>query len=520
MKALQENDPRPSAPAGAPPRGRRAFRARRRWLLLLALTLIPLPPRLLLAAAAGPGVGTPALATQQLRRRKSLHEVERSPEELKNLRHAFFMIKKKAKTCNDPDAANDYDCWAAYHNNFDLYGCRHFIDLFWPWHRYHLVEFEKALRNSDPEHPERVRDVTLPYWDWTAAPTGVNFPKSVEQENLNPGEYYPEDCPDPAQPCKNPLWNEQRRPNAQPCPRVQPACISDAVGLAEWRDFGGGTSAGQISDFELQAHNFMHASYIRGPMANPLTAARDPIYWFFHTYIDKVWDDWQRFHQAEDPCSPTNVPIPQRRLRIGEWPPSNVTFASVLCASQLGYEYAPAPPFVAALPNCPPANSGCNTAGPETPVALQLSLPAGRIEKAELSLAGVSIPTDFSYNARVLLHPAAVKYRPGDSSFTEQYGATYFVAWRSHHAHGAHGGAAAHPTTMDLQLDVTKRLSELAGRPGVKGLVATIVFSPSDSAERSSPLVFDRDVSFSKATLIVRRPLSSRERHIPLSIRR
>ena len=62
-----------------------------------------------------------------------------------------------------------------------------------------------------------------------------------------------------------------------------------------------------------------------------------------------------------------------------------------------------------------------------------------------------------------------------------------------------------------------ERLREFTHDRKVKGLVATIVFSPSDSAERAGALIFGRDLNFAKASLAVKQSRSPRE--IPLSIR-
>jgi hypothetical protein len=483
-------------------------------VLVLMLTVVPFSQTASKTTSWGTGP-----VTEELRKRKDIREVENSPDELKNLRHAFFMLKKKAKTCEDPEAQNDYDCWAAYHNNFERYGCRHGIDLFWPWHRYHLVEFEKALRNSDPANPERVAEVTLPYWNWSQNPSGRFFPKSVEQKELLPGEYYPEDCPDATQPCINPLWVDGRRDTTE-CQSIKSECIQEAVQLPTWREFGGGERTGQMSDFESQAHNFMHSRYIGGPMANPQTATQDPIYWFFHSYIDNVWDQWQTIHQP-DPCSLTNVPNPARPLRIGDWPPQNAQFQSVLCTRTLGYQYSAfGPPTIAALQSCPPPRAGCQAQNPETLVVLNSStLIAGGLKKAEVKLSGVTIPSDFSYDASILLHPASLHYQPGNKEFVDKYIATYFVVWR-HGKHATHMADrhAEQLSMVEVQLDVTDKLRDLLKTESVKNLAATIVFSPSNSKERSSPLVFRRDLSFSRAALIVNNGYSSKV--IPLTPRK
>jgi hypothetical protein len=230
-----------------------------------------------------------------------------------------------------------------------------------------------------------------------------------------------------------------------------------------------------------------------------------------------VWDQWQQLHQT-DPCSPNNVPSPNRALTAGDWPADTLQFKDMLCVRNLGYEYAPfGPPVVAALENCPVPGTGCITNAPVTPVVLRPAAAAApQFEKAEVRITGVTIPADFSYNAWVLLHPRATPYRPADEQFIDRNVATYFVAWRhAPHAAHAHGGAAPTPTTMEVGLDVTRRLKELARAGGLKGLGVTIVFAPADKNEKATPLVFGRDVNFAAASLVV--TASGKSRTIRLS---
>jgi hypothetical protein len=447
------------------------------------------------------GFTSSAAASAQVQRvRRDIRQVEQSPEELKNLRHAFFRLMKAAPTsCNDTSAKSEYDCWAAYHNDFEVFGCRHLNDLFWPWHRYHLSEFEQVLRRSDPEHPERVRDVTIPYWNWSSAPSGKDFPAAVEQRLLKPGEFYPEDCVDPTN-CINPLWVAGRR-EGQTCQRVREECVREAVAVPMWRAFGGGVTAGQASDFEVQAHNFMHSRYIAGPMGNPTTAARDPIYWMFHSYIDHVWDRWQLTHQ-EDPCAVSNVPDPGRRLTLGEWPAATVTFHDVLCARDLGYRYelAPGPP-PPALPSCPARGEVCVTQTPETTVTLAVPALPPAFDQAQIRVAGLTVPDAFSYDVWVLLHPASARYKVKDGAFVQRWRSTAFAVWRG----GAHGAARDHErsTTMELQMDVTDGLKKAVAEARTRGLVATLVFTPASKAERSARIVIGKDVNVSQTSLLL-----------------
>ena len=59
----------------------------------------------------------------------------------------------------------------------ELGPCEHANNTYMPWHRAHLFLFEEALRRSDPP---RTENVTVPYWDWSALPSGSRFPKAFE----------------------------------------------------------------------------------------------------------------------------------------------------------------------------------------------------------------------------------------------------------------------------------------------------------------------------------------------------
>jgi tyrosinase len=462
----------------------------------------------------GGGPRNAPFASTSLKQRKDINEVEKSPDELKNLRHAFFMLKKNPPKCNLPTAQNDYDCWAAYHNNAIRYGCQHGSDLFWPWHRYHLVEFEEALRHSDAAHPERVRDVTLPFWNWTAPASGASFPKSLEQEKLAAGEYYPEDCPDPSN-CINPLYRDGRRKTTDSCSQVKTECIQEALVLTSWKDFGGPVDS--KSAFEAQVHDYMHGLYIKGLMGSTTTASQDPIYWLFHAYIDNVWDQWQKLHDP-DPCKPAGVPDLARELRKAgkAWPPAGVTFATVACTKNLNYEYVQGVAPAVVLTQCPDPNNGCIQKLPLTPVALDISTPITPVTQAKINLNGVTNPIGFSYLAEIYLHPSSVKFQPNNKEFSEKYGASYFIGWRHDEEPGE--DHADHAKTINLQLDVTRRLNEILKNQATGSWVGTIVFSPTNKTEHAGPLVFGRDVAVATVSLVLTEGGNSRE--VPFVIRK
>ena len=83
-----------------------------------------------------------------------------------------------AISANDPQSIDGYTYFEQLHDG-DLGPCEHKNDTFMPWHRAHLFLFEEALRRSDPP---RTATVTVPYWDWSALPSGTRYPKAFENQ--------------------------------------------------------------------------------------------------------------------------------------------------------------------------------------------------------------------------------------------------------------------------------------------------------------------------------------------------
>jgi len=193
---------------------------------------------------------------------------------------------------------------------------------------------------------------------------------------------------------------------------------------------------------------------------------------------------------------------------------AGVTFANVACTKKLNYEYVPSLVPALTLVNCPDPNKGCNQNLPLTPVRLDIATPIAEVNQAKIALNGVTNPDGFSYLAEIYLHPSSVKFQPNDTAFADKYGVSYYVGWRHDEEPGE--GHSDHAKTVNLQLDITRRLGEILQGQPAGGLVGTIVFSPINKTEHPAPLVFGRDVNLESISLVVTEGANSKE--IPLVI--
>jgi len=131
---------------------------------------------------------------------------------------ALKLAFKTLQESTDPTKNMDY--WANIHGaplgDVSTGPYEHNSKLIWAWHRAYLYEFETALRDS---HPPETKDVTLPYWNWAAPPTGSRYPKAFEEAG-------------------SPLSYEFRTPNANPSPPLPPDVETTLVDVSDWRTFG------------------------------------------------------------------------------------------------------------------------------------------------------------------------------------------------------------------------------------------------------------------------------------------
>jgi tyrosinase len=207
--------------------------------------------------------------------------------------------------------APSWYCWHHQQNARSAQG----QELFLPWHRAYLYNFEMAARSQ-------VAEVTVPWWDWTLGPPRQTpIPKIFADATVNGN--------------RNPLVSF-RITNV---PRIQPHDtlrhpgpmtdlptsdnVSDVLSRTDWSDF-----SASLEDLHDRVHG-----WVSGDMGIVATAAYDPIFWSHHTMIDRIWWLWQ--------VRNGNGNISSDLLDV-VLAPFNFRVRDVLNVNDLGYDYAAA----------------------------------------------------------------------------------------------------------------------------------------------------------------------------------
>ncbi|WP_127506621.1 tyrosinase family protein [Actinoplanes solisilvae] len=223
---------------------------------------------------AVPPVETPD--TPSTRIRKNIETLSES--ELETLKTAFAGLM--ARPASAPDS---YFALAGIHGLSQRW-CLHHEDRYNPWHRVYLQVFEDALRSVPG-----CADVTLPYWDIrTPLPDRLQEPP-FDQYAL------PEDPGAAATP--QPVagyfpYKTERFSPAEIALNVEAFGVLSDIATSMKQSIWGEYNVDGYQDFSIQAHDGGHGSI--GPtMGDQNVASFDPVFWFFHCNLDRLWLSWQ-----------------------------------------------------------------------------------------------------------------------------------------------------------------------------------------------------------------------------------
>jgi tyrosinase len=227
------------------------------------------------SAAPQPEEAPPAGGVPGERLRKNVTSL--SDDEVDTLTKAFTGLMQR-----DPSQADSYFALAGIHGLPQRW-CLHHENRYNPWHRAYLRVFEDALR-SVPE----CENVTIPYWDIeTPLPDLLQDPPFASYTlPEDPGAtasppavgYYP--------------YTTERFPVDTITALLQQYGVWDDIHTSMGESRWGAFNTNGYQDFSIQAHDGGHGSI--GPtMGDQNVSSFDPVFWFFHCNLDRLWLGWQ-----------------------------------------------------------------------------------------------------------------------------------------------------------------------------------------------------------------------------------
>lgn len=206
--------------------------------------------------------------------------------------------------------------WYCWHHQQNARSAQR-MELFLPWHRAYLYNFEMAMRAVAPE-------ATLPWWDWTLRPPRQNgLPQSFVDRTAggqpNPMAGFRINLPSTNPPINRATARDPGAPDDLPTA----ADVEAVLSRTDWSDFNLA-----IEDLHDRVHG-----WVGGDMGLVGTAAYDPIFWSHHAMIDRLWSIWQvRNGQGNIPTALLDVVLAPFNFRVRD----------VLNVNDLGYDYAAA----------------------------------------------------------------------------------------------------------------------------------------------------------------------------------
>jgi len=204
--------------------------------------------------------------------------------------------------------------WCWHHERSPQHNPGVRMQLFLPWHRAYLYNWEMAMR-------DRVPNVTLPWWDWTLRPPrqeGIPKIFADRQANNKPNPLFSFHINVGG---SQPINHDTRRDPDDPTNLPTQADVDGVIGTADWTDFNS-----QLENIHDNVHG-----WVGGDMGVVATSAYDPIFWSHHCMIDRIW--W--LYQVRN----GNGNIPDKLLDA-VLKPFNFTVRDVLNVNDLGYDYA------------------------------------------------------------------------------------------------------------------------------------------------------------------------------------
>ncbi|KAI8867020.1 Di-copper centre-containing protein [Ramicandelaber brevisporus] len=253
---------------------------------------------------------------------------------------------------NESPRPNEFDKMVAMHNGAAAY--IHGYAEFLPWHRAFLRMFEAHLQrvSGDPT-------ISQPYWNsYTGDTSPYNHPIFSDDwfgsnggNNINrPYIERPESgCPLVTKTIGEIGYAESETEFR--CVVRNFKTSSFPVDTSVLYTMGNQTFAPFAQEIEGSPHGTPHIN-IGGTMESMWSPA-DPVFWFHHAFIDKIWADWQNYDGGArvwaygvyppNPNSNSQTPSGSGTLSAGLWSLNGVQAWTALSTASLCYAYKPQP---------------------------------------------------------------------------------------------------------------------------------------------------------------------------------
>jgi tyrosinase len=191
---------------------------------------------------------------------------------------------------------------AALHDQvFTVFGSAHNGAGFLPWHRAFLSMIEHAIQIARNDFSLR-----LPYWNWAGEHVATSAIWTHLGGSTNNGDPGAGNCVNTG-PFRRVLWHPDPseciiRNIFNPMPGTQQASQaqlnSDRTNNPNYEDFR------EQTESEPNRHNTLHNRFGFPSDMSSGESPRDPLFYFHHCFIDKLWYDWQEVYGD----GPSNYP--------------------------------------------------------------------------------------------------------------------------------------------------------------------------------------------------------------------
>ena len=236
-----------------------------------------------------------------------------------NQRRRYIKAYKAASM--NPAFKKEYERLVTLHTNTPNHLLHDTPRIFFPWHRWFLVEFENLLRRIDCR-------VTLPYWDWSRvahhwwnASDGNSIWNASDHGLGGNGNPLDDDCVEDG-PFRKDKWRLLKHTGGG-CLRRNFYFVK-LDGDAEDLKRTLALPLESFFDFEETVrddyHGLLH-NWIGGTMTDPMTASNAPEMVLHHAFLDKIWLQWQNkgedYKNAYFPT--THQKLPPSKYFCWEW---------------------------------------------------------------------------------------------------------------------------------------------------------------------------------------------------------